>query len=378
MAVAAFFRRRLRLRNSGTQYRTVWQLLHIDLILLANIVLLIFAGYIILYSASNENNMVIIRQTANISVALLVMFFLAQIPPWFYQRWSPWFYTLSLLCLFAVPFTGHTAMGAQRWLNLGIIKFQPSDLMRIAIPMMLSWYFSNRDLPPSLKDLGVAALIIFIPAGITAKEPDLGSALVLIAGGLAVLLLAGIRWRVIFLLIVLACIASPIAWHFMHDFQKQRVLTFLDPERDPLGSGYHIIQSKIAIGSGGLFGKGWMHGSQAYLNYLPEHSTDFIFAVASEEFGLLGCAFLLLIYIGIAFRSLFIASQAQDTYSRLLAGSLTLLFFLSVFINMGMVTGLLPVVGLPLPMVSYGGTSMTTLMAGFGILMSIHCHKRLM
>jgi len=378
LAVAAFFRRRLRLRNSGTQYRTVWQLLHIDLILLANLALLIFAGYIILYSASNENNMVIIRQTANISVALSVMFFLAQIPPWFYQRWSPWFYTLSLLCLFAVPFTGHTAMGAQRWLNLGIIKFQPSDLMRIAIPMMLSWYFSNRDLPPSLKDLGVAALIIFIPAGITAKEPDLGSALVLIAGGLAVLLLAGIRWRVIFLLALLACIASPIAWHFMHDFQKQRVLTFLDPERDPLGSGYHIIQSKIAIGSGGLFGKGWMHGSQAYLNYLPEHSTDFIFAVASEEFGLLGCAFLLLIYIGIAFRSLFIASQAQDTYSRLLAGSLTLLFFLSVFINMGMVTGLLPVVGLPLPMVSYGGTSMTTLMAGFGILMSIHCHKRLM
>lgn len=378
MSFVNFFYRRFRRRDSGTQYRTMWQVLHIDLLLMINLVFLIFVGFIILYSAGNEQFSLIVHQAGNIAVAFMVMLILAQIPPWFYQRWSPWIYLLSLAALALVMVKGHTAMGAQRWLNLGLVKVQPSDLMRIALPMVLAWYFGNRTLPPTFKDLIVCAILILIPAAITAKEPDLGSALVLVAGGLCVLLFAGMRWRIIVGIAILASICAPIAWHHLHEYQKQRVLIFLDPEHDPLGAGYHIIQSKIAIGSGGVFGKGWMHGTQSQLHYLPENETDFIFAVAAEEFGLIGCCLLILIYLGITFRSFMIAFQAQDTYSRLLGSGLSMLFFLSVFINMGMVSGLLPVVGLPLPMVSYGGTSMTTLLAGFGILMSIHGHKRLM
>jgi len=250
--------------------------------------------------------------------------------------------------------------------------------MRIAIPMMLAWYFSQKELPPTGKDLLISAAIIFIPAMITAKEPDLGSAIIIASGGLCVLLFAGIRWRVIFGLMILTSAAAPFIWHFMHGYQKQRVLTFLNPNRDPLGTGYHIIQSKIAIGSGGIFGKGWLHGTQSHLHFLPEHATDFIFAVSGEELGLIGCSILLLIYLLIVSRCLYIASQAQDTFTRLLAGGLSLLFFISVFVNMGMVTGILPVVGLPLPLISYGGSSMLTILASFGILMSIHGHKKLM
>ncbi len=243
--------------------------------------------------------------------------------------------------------------------------------------MMLAWYYANRPLPPTIKDLFLSGIIILVPAALTLKQPDLGTAIILVAGGLSILLFAGIRWRIIFIVACLILIAMPLIWHFMHAYQQDRILTFFNPERDPLGTGYHIIQSKIAIGSGGIFGKGWLQGTQSHLHFLPEHATDFIFAVCGEEFGLIGCLFLLLIYICITVRCLYISAKAQDTYTRLLAGGLSLTFFISVFVNIGMVCGILPVVGLPLPLVSYGGSSMLILMAGFGILMSIHGHKKL-
>ena len=378
MTLAHSMRKKLTRQQSGTQYRTFLQLLHLDLTLLTLIALIITFGLFILYSAGNQSTSIIYSQLAHVFLATVIMLVLAQIPPWCYERWAPWFYVFSLIALFAVLIIGHISLGAQRWINLGIIRFQPSDLMRLAIPLVLAWYFAKRELPPTGKDLCIAAVIIIIPAMITAKEPDLGSAIIIVAGGLCILLFAGMRWRLILGLGALFAVTTPFIWHVMHAYQKQRVLTFLNPERDPLGSGYHIIQSKIAIGSGGIFGKGWMHGTQSHLHFLPEHATDFIFAVSGEELGFIGCSLLLTIYLLIVARCLFIASQAQDTFSRLLAGGLGLLFFVSVFVNMGMVTGILPVVGLPLPLISYGGSSMLTLLAGFGILMSIHRHKKLM
>jgi rod shape determining protein RodA len=378
MTLAHSMRKKLTRQQSGTQYRTFLQLLHLDLTLLTLIALIITFGLFILYSAGNQSTSIIYSQLAHVFLATVIMLVLAQIPPWCYERWAPWFYGFSLIALFAVLIIGHISLGAQRWINLGIIRFQPSDLMRLAIPLVLAWYFAKRELPPTGKDLCIAAVIIIIPAMITAKEPDLGSAIIIVAGGLCILLFAGMRWRLILGLGALFAVTTPFIWHVMHAYQKQRVLTFLNPERDPLGSGYHIIQSKIAIGSGGIFGKGWMHGTQSHLHFLPEHATDFIFAVSGEELGFIGCSLLLTIYLLIVARCLFIASQAQDTFSRLLAGGLGLLFFVSVFVNMGMVTGILPVVGLPLPLISYGGSSMLTLLAGFGILMSIHRHKKLM
>ncbi|OGT32071.1 MAG: rod shape-determining protein RodA [Gammaproteobacteria bacterium RIFCSPHIGHO2_12_FULL_35_23] len=378
MSVLDLLRRRFRKREVGTRYRTFLQLLHVDLFLLITLLLVILFGFFILYSAGNEHIKIIIHQIMHILGALLVMLLLAQIPPWIYERWSPGFYAFSLITLLAVLIMGKMSLGAQRWLSLGIIRFQPSELMKLAIPMLLAWFFANRELPPKMKDIGTALLIIFIPAAITMKEPDLGSAIILIASGGCILLLAGLSWRLILSIIGLVIIATPFLWHFMHGYQKQRILTFLNPERDPLGAGYHIIQSKIAIGSGGFLGKGWLQGTQSHLHFLPEHTTDFIFAVSGEEFGFIGCTALLILYLIIVGRCLSIALKAQNTYTRLLAGSLGFLFFISVFINMGMVIGLLPVVGLPLPLVSYGGTSMITILASFGILMSIHGHKNLL
>ncbi len=378
MQILHFFSQRFRKRSSGTQYRTFWQLLHLDLPLLLLLLLVMFLGFFILYSASNENINMVWQQVAHILIALLVMILLAQIPPWLYERWSPWFFGISLLALLAVLVVGHISLGARRWISLGFIRFQPSDLMKLAIPMALAWYLSHRELPPKWKDILITGLIILIPAAITMKEPDLGSAIILIASGACVLLLAGLSWRLILGGLTLIIAAIPVFWHFMHAYQKQRILTFLNPERDPLGTGYHIIQSKIAIGSGGLFGKGWLQGTQSHLHFLPEHATDFIFAVAGEEFGLIGCFILLSLYVVITLRCLYIAQQAQSTYARLLAGSLGFLFFISAFVNMGMVTGILPVVGLPLPLISYGGTSMITILASFGIIMSIEGHKSLL
>jgi rod shape determining protein RodA len=268
-------------------------------------------------------------------------------------------------------------MGAQRWLDLGFVRFQPSEIMKIAMPLACAWYLHDRPLPPDLRSLIVLGVAIVVPALLIAEQPDLGTALLVTAGGGLVVLLAGLQARYMLGLGALVAAAVPVAWHFMHDYQRRRVFTFLNPQEDPLGAGYHTIQSQIAIGSGGLFGKGYMNGSQAQLEFLPERSTDFIFAVIGEEWGLVGLGVLMALYMLVIARGLYIAVQAQDTFSRLMAGALTLTFAVYVFVNSGMVAGLLPVVGVPLPLVSYGGTSMVTLMAGFGILMSIHSRRKL-
>ena len=373
-----FFQQRLQRKESGTQYRSFWQVLHIDPLLLFGILALLCFGFFILYSASNQQMSLIIQEILHIGFAAILMILLAQIPPEVYERLSVWLFSIGLFFLLIVLVIGKIKKGAQRWLNLGFFHLQPSEFMKIAIPMMLAWYFAHRVLPPKLKDLFFCGLIIFIPAILTAKQPDLGTAIILVMVGFSILVLAGMSWQLIGSLFVVVSVSAPILWHFLRQYQKERILTFFNPERDPLGKGYHIIQSKIAIGSGGLFGKGWLHGTQSRLHFLPAHATDFIFSVCGEEFGLVGSIFLLLIYVFITFCCLRIAYYAQSTYTRLLAGSLSLMFFLSVFVNIGMVSGILPVVGLPLPLISYGGSSMMTLMATFGILMSIHCHRKLL
>ncbi len=357
--------------------RTLWQKLHLDLALLIGLLLLGACGLIILYSASDQNLNDMTQQGIRFVLAFIGLIVLAQIPPSQYLRFAPWLYAIGIILLLIVLGTGAISKGAQRWLSLGLFRFQPSELMKIAVPLMLSWYLQEEQLPPRKIALLICAVIIAIPAVLTAVQPDLGTALIIASAGACVILLAGIRWKLLVLLILVTITCTPILWHHMHNYQQARVLTFLDPERDPLGAGYHIIQSKIAIGSGGVFGKGWLNGTQSHLDFLPEHETDFIFAVCGEEFGLTGGIVLLTLYLIIIGRGLYISTQAQDTFSRLLAGSLSLTFFFSMFINMGMVTGILPVVGLPLPLVSYGGTAMVTLIACFGIIMSIHTHRKL-
>ena len=351
---------------------------HIDLPLLAGLLVLSGFGLIVLYSASGENLAQVQRQAVRIVLALGVMLAVAQVNPTTLRRWSPWLYAVGLVMLIAVLVFGEVGKGAQRWLDLGVIRFQPSEMVKLAVPLMIAWYLAEKRLPPTWQRIGVAAVMIIVPVLLIAKQPDLGTALLVASAGIFALFLAGISWRLIGALIVAGAAAAPVAWYLMRDYQRQRVLTFLDPEKDPLGAGYHIIQSKIAIGSGGLYGKGWLNGTQSQLDFLPERHTDFIFAVLSEEFGLIGVLMLLGLYLFIIARGLHIATRAQDTFTRLLAGSLTLVFFVYLFVNTGMVTGLLPVVGVPLPLVSYGGTSLVTLMAGFGILMSIHTHRRLL
>ncbi|MCP3679613.1 MAG: rod shape-determining protein RodA [Gammaproteobacteria bacterium] len=357
--------------------RYPWQWLHLDLTLLAGILLLTIFGLFILYSAGQAHRHIIISQGAHFAVAFVFMILVAQIPPSLLARWAPWCYLFSVLLLLAVLALGHSAKGAERWLSIGGFRFQPAELTKLTIPMMLAWYFNYRPLPPKFTDICVSLAIIVFPALLVAKQPDLGTAIILLLAGAAVLFLAGISWRLITGAIVALVITTPLLWHFMKSYQRQRVLTFLSPERDPLGAGYHIIQSKIAIGSGGLLGKGFLHGTQSHLHFLPESSTDFIFAIAGEEFGLIGCLLLIALYLAITSRGLYIASQGQETFSRLLAGCFSLMFLLSAFINMGMVSGILPVVGVPLPLVSYSGTSMLILLGSFGILMSIHHHKKL-
>lgn len=352
--------------------------LHLDGPLLAGLLAVAGAGLVILFSAGGQSEDLLTRQVVRIGFAFAVMLAAAQIPPNFLRMWSPWLYLFGIVLLGFVLVGGDVGKGAQRWLDLGVIRFQPSEVMKLAVPMMVAWFLHRRPLPPRLSELIVMVVLIIVPTLMIAVQPDLGTSLLIASSGIIVILLAGLRVRIIALLTLLAVGAAPVLWYFMHDYQKQRVLTFLNPENDPLGSGYHIIQSKIAIGSGGIFGKGWLNGSQAQLEFLPERSTDFIFAVAGEEFGLLGLLFLLLLYLFVVGRGLYIAVQGQDTFSRLIAGSISLTFFVYLFVNTGMVTGLLPVVGVPLPLVSYGGTSMVTLMAGFGILMSVHTHRKLL
>lgn len=366
--------------RSKRQHRSHYnssEFLHLDWFLLISLFLLVCIGLVILYSAGSQSIDMLTRQGIRIGIAFVVMWLFAQISPANYRTWAPWLFGFGVFLLLAVLLMGVIGKGAQRWLNLWLFQFQPSEMMKLAVPMMLAWYLHDKALPPSLGTLCILITIIMVPVLLIAKQPDLGTALLIAAAGFSVILLAGISARLVASFAILVAACMPIVWHFMHDYQRQRVLTFLNPERDSLGSGYHIIQSKIAIGSGGFFGKGWLNGTQSHLQFLPEHATDFIFAVCGEEFGLIGGVLLLIMYLVIVGRGLYISVKAQDTFSRLLAGGISLTFFISAFINIGMVTGVLPVVGVPLPLVSYGGTSFITLIAGFGILMSIHTHRKL-
>ena len=352
--------------------------IHIDALLLFGLLVLLGVGLMILFSAGDQNISLVIRQLIRVGAAFLVLIILANIHPDRMRDLAYWIYALGLLLLIAVLVVGDEGKGAQRWLNLGIVRFQPSELMKIAVPLLVAAYISERPLPPSLLRIAVCLIMILIPSLLISKQPDLGTSLLIAISGLIVIFLSGVSRRFIVGIILTATSALPVLWYVMHDYQKQRVLTFLNPESDPLGAGYHIIQSKIAIGSGGLFGRGWLEGTQSNLAFLPERSTDFIFSVIGEEFGLFGVGMMLLLYLSIAGRGLYIAGQAQSSFARLLAGSISLTFLVGVIVNVGMVTGLLPVVGVPLPLVSYGGTSMVTLLASFGILMSIHTHRRMM
>ena len=346
----------------------------LDPALLLALLLLIGYGLVVLYSASGGNADVVYRQGARIGVGLLAMLVLSQVPPHILRIWTPWLYVLGLVLLLATWFVG-TGRSTSRWLDLGVFRFQPSEIMKLAVPMMMAWYLHPRRLPPGLRAILVAVAVLALPALLIARQPDLGTALLVGASGAFALFLSGLQWRVILGLVGLAAAAAPGLWLVMHDYQRQRVLTFLNPESDPLGSGWNIIQSKIAVGSGGVFGKGWLNGTQSRLEFIPERHTDFILAVLSEEFGLVGVLVLFALYLYIVGRGLYIASLARTTYARLLGGALAMTFFLYVLVNAGMVSGLLPVVGVPLPLVSYGGTSIVTLLAGFGMLMSIYGHR---
>lgn len=350
---------------------TISQRLHIDIPLLSGLLLLSLMSFVILYSAGDQNGAIIVRQALRLLIAFAVMFAVAQIPLRYILGWAPWLFGAGLILLVAVLLIGDISKGAQRWLDFGLFRFQPAEIMKLAVPMMIAWYLSTKRLPPHGWHIVIAGLLIILPVGLIAKQPDLGTALLIASAGVFVLLLAGMSARLIGACVILLAAVAPVLWHFLHDYQRQRVLTFFNPENDPLGAGYHIIQSTIAIGSGGMYGKGWLNGTQSYLDFLPERTTDFIFAVYGEEFGLIGILVLLAVYLFIVARGLYIALNAQDTFARLLASSLTLTFFVYVFVNIGMVTGLMPVVGVPLPLISYGGTSLVTLMAAFGILMSI-------
>ena len=351
--------------------------LHIDGPLLVGLLLICGFGLFVLYSAVGESNRLLMNQLVRLGVAFVAMLIVAQLPPDFLRRWTPWGYFAGLVLLVLVLTKGDIGQGARRWLDIGI-RFQPSEAMKLGVPMMAAWFLHDRSIPPRIGHVLVIAVMIVVPTVLIARQPDLGTALLIAASGIIVIILAGMSFRLIVGLGLAAIPGAVVLWNFMKDYQKQRVLTLINPDSDPLGAGYNIIQSKIAIGSGGLFGKGWTNGSQARLEFLPERDTDFIFAVLAEEFGLLGVLTLLSLYMFVIGRGLYISVQAHDTFSRLLAGSISLTFMVYVFVNTAMVTGLIPVVGVPLPLVSFGGTSMVTLMAGFGILMAIHSHRKLL
>jgi rod shape determining protein RodA len=352
--------------------------IHIDIVLLLGLISLLCVGLMVLYSAGGQDSSLLVRQLIRIATAFVALLVLSNIHPDRMRDAAYWIYGSGLILLVAVLVFGHEGKGAQRWLDLGFFRFQPSELMKLAVPLLVATYLAERPLSPSFARLLVGLVMIVIPSLLIAKQPDLGTSILIASSGLIVVFLSGISWRLIIGFITLCAAALPVLWYVMHDYQRQRVMTLLNPESDPLGAGYHIIQSKIAIGSGGIFGRGWLEGTQSQLAFLPERSTDFIFAVIAEEFGLVGVGILLVMYLLVAGRGLYIASQAQSSFARLLAGSISMTFLVYVFVNVGMVTGLLPVVGVPLPLVSYGGTSMVTLLAGFGILMSIHTHRRMM
>ena len=357
--------------------RRVLDALRLDPVLLSLLIILSLFGSMVLYSASGSDQAIVIRQMTRIFVALLLMIAIANIPLRMIRKISIWLYLAGVAMLVAVMFFGEVGKGAQRWLDLGVLRFQPSEILKLAVPMIVATYLANRVLPVGLKELVVSSILVLIPVLLIARQPDLGTAILVGSAGFFVLFLAGVRWRVMISLGVLMSLMAPLLWKFaLHDYQRKRILTLLDPESDPLGSGYHIIQSKIAIGSGGVYGKGWLNGTQSQLDFIPERSTDFIFSVFGEEFGFFGSVVLILIYLAIIFRGLYIAAHSTENFGRLLAGALSLTFFVYLFVNTGMVAGMLPVVGVPLPLISYGGTSMVTLMMGFGLIMSIRSAKR--
>lgn len=372
------FRRRMPEAHADLRRKAgLLQVLHIDLPLLVLLLVTAAFGLTVLYSAAGSELHYVKRQAVFFALGFAGMFIVAQVPLAMMQRWAPWLYGLGVLLLLLVLLVGSGAKGAQRWLGVGGLRFQPSEILKLAVPVLLASYLSHRLLPPSFKHVFWALALIFVPTVLILKQPDLGTSLLIAQSGLVVLFFAGLGWRYILGALALVLSALYPMWQFvMHDYQKQRVLTLLNPEADKLGAGWNIIQSKTAIGSGGFDGKGWLEGTQSHLNFLPESHTDFIIAVLAEEFGLLGVMLLMGLYLLLLVRGFLIAVRAQDSFGRLLAGSITFTLFVYVFVNMGMVSGLLPVVGVPLPLVSHGGTALLTLMAGFGVLMAISTERR--
>ncbi|MCT8832845.1 rod shape-determining protein RodA [Glaesserella parasuis] len=350
----------------------------LDLWLLIGLLAITGYGLLVLYSASGGSEKMFTNRVIQVCLGLGVMFVMAMFPPRFYEKVSPYLYVVCIILLILVDVSGEISKGAQRWLNLGFIRFQPSEIAKLSVPLMVASYLGNRSLPPNLRDTSIALAIIIAPTLLVAIQPDLGTSILVCTAGLFVLFLAGLSWKLIGAGIVFLAGFIPIMWFYlMHDYQKTRVMTLIDPDKDPLGTGYHIIQSKIAIGSGGIEGKGWMEGTQSQLDFLPEPHTDFIFAVLSEEFGLIGVLVLLAIYLFIIARGLMIGAKSASAFGRILSGGTALLLFVYVFVNIGMVSGILPVVGVPLPLFSYGGTSYVTLMAAFGLMMSSYVHREL-
>ena len=357
--------------------RRVMDALRLDPVLFLLLIILALFGSMLLYSATGSDIAIVVRQLTRLAVAILLLIAAANVPLRVVRKMSIWLYLGGVAMLIAVIYFGEVGKGAQRWLDLGFIRFQPSEILKLAVPMIVAAYLSDRVLPVGWKELLVSSILVLIPLLLIARQPDLGTAILVGSAGFFVLFLAGVRWRVMISLAVLLSLMAPLLWKFaLHNYQRKRILTLLNPESDPLGSGYHIIQSKIAIGSGGVYGKGWLNGSQSHLDFIPERSTDFIFSVFGEEFGFFGSVVLILIYLAIIYRGLYIAAHSTENFGRLLAGALSLTFFVYLFVNTGMVAGILPVVGVPLPLISYGGTSMVTLMVGFGLIMSIRSAKR--
>ena len=361
--------------ESRPSFRRLLRSLGLDPLLLVLLVLVSAAGLVVLYTAGDGAGSLVLRQAVRLFLGFGVLVAVAQVPVGYYRFVAPWFYALTIVLLGLVFFVGERTLGAVRWINFGVVRVQPGEIAQLALPLLLVWLLSSSPDPPRGGRLLAAAGLIALPAGLIALEPDLGTAVLVVAIGLVVLFLAGLSWRWIAAGILGLLASAPVAWRFMHRYQRERILVFLHPSRDPLGAGYHIIQSQIAIGSGGLLGGGWMHGSQAYLNFLPEQTTDFIFAVLAEEFGLLGTLVLILLYLAVVFRILWLAQRASDRFSRLLGASIAALIFLYAFVNMAMVSGLLPVVGEPLPFVSFGGSSIVTLLAGCGAVMGLDARR---
>ncbi len=361
------------------EIKKIWHYLtrYMDSFLLIGILILMAVGLIVLYSATGANMSRVSNQIINMLVALVIMWLVANIPLQQIMRLALPMYIVGLALLIGVALFGEINNGARRWLNIGVTRIQPSELMKIAIPLMMAWYFDKHEITLRLKDYLGATILLMLPVLLILRQPDLGTALLIAASGFYVLFLAGLSWRIIAGLVITVAASLPVFWSIMHDYQRRRIMTLLDPSQDPLGAGYHTIQSTIAIGSGGVVGKGWQNGTQAQLDFLPEQSTDFIFAVFSEEFGLIGNTILLFLYLIVIARCMVITANASTQFTRLIAGSITLTFFTYIFVNMGMVSGILPIVGVPLPLISYGGTSMVTMLLGFGILMSIQTHPKL-